>query len=90
MADATSRENIEAAIADLERVLKRLRLELDALDDDSAQFDDDDLIEVHIAAIRFKQMPDTIRLWCRTEGIGTKRGGRWYVSQSHLRARLGY
>jgi hypothetical protein len=48
-----------------------------------------DLIELHIAAQRFGVVADTIRLWCRTERIGKKRGGRWLVSISRLRARLG-
>lgn len=94
---SAAREALDRAIAAQEETLERLRAARVALAgpadtrplSEAIRFEEDDLIEPHIAAQRFGTVADTIRLWCRTEGIGQKRGGRWYVSISRLRARLG-
>lgn len=50
-----------------------------------------DWIEAGEAASRFGVAKDTIRFWCRLKPdvFGIKRGGRWYVSISALKAKLG-
>lgn len=70
--------------------LRAMQAEHDAAEADAIDFPDHDLIEVAVAAIRFRTPPDTIRLWCRTKDIGTKRGGRWMVSCTRLRTLLRY
>jgi hypothetical protein len=48
-----------------------------------------DLIESWQAERRFEIPQDTLRKWCREDACGVKRGGRWLVSVSRVRARLG-
>jgi hypothetical protein len=49
---------------------------------------DDPLIEVCTAVERFGWPSDTLRKWCRENGVGVKRGGRWLVSVPRLQRRL--
>jgi hypothetical protein len=91
---------LDAEIGALEEVLKRLRAMREAVakraadgpailpDAGAAAFRDEDLIEIHAAAKRFRMAEDTIRYWCRTYGVGVRRGGRWRVSVSKMQARL--
>ncbi|MER8745849.1 hypothetical protein NKH54_22595 [Mesorhizobium sp. M1004] len=51
----------------------------------AAEFPEDDMIELGVAAQIFEMEKDTLRLWCRTRRIGGKRGGRWMVSRQKLR-----
>jgi hypothetical protein len=47
-------------------------------------------IETSIAAQRFEVSKERIQSWCqRYDGFGWKRGGRWYVSVTKMRERLG-
>jgi len=48
----------------------------------------DDLLDTHAAAERFSYPQDTIRKWCRTEGLGVMQGGRWLVSVPRLQRRI--
>lgn len=91
---------LDAEIEALEEVLKRLRAMREAVAKPIAEepavlpdavpvaFRDDDLIEIHAAAKRFRMAEDTIRYWCRTYGVGVRRDGRWRVSVSKMQARL--
>ena len=45
----------------------------------------EDLVDTAIASERLNVPQDTLRNWCRTRGIGLKRGGRWLVSLSRAR-----
>ncbi|MBB4522272.1 MULTISPECIES: hypothetical protein [Rhizobium] len=47
------------------------------------------LIELPLAAQRFEVSKDKLRRWCRTDGIGVLRGGRWMVSVPRLRRHIG-
>lgn len=47
-----------------------------------------EMIETWRAAQRFSIPQDTLRHWCRTEGIGQKIGGRWAVDVKKLQAKL--
>ena len=49
---------------------------------------DGSLLDTHSAAARFGYAQDTIRKWCRTEGLGVMRGGRWLVSIPRLQRRI--
>lgn len=79
---------VEAAIADLRRYLDQR--EQESPQQASPADGNQDLIEVGMAASRFGIAKDTIRFWCRQDDgvIGTRRGGRWLVSVSALRAKL--
>jgi hypothetical protein len=47
-------------------------------------------IEAGVAASRFEISKGRIQAWCqRDDDFGWKRGGRWYVSITKMRARLG-
>jgi hypothetical protein len=46
----------------------------------------DDLLDTTSASARFGYPQDSIRRWCREEGIGVRSGGRWLVSVQRLRA----
>ena len=46
------------------------------------------LLDTHAAQERFGYPQDTIRKWCRTEGLGVMRGGRWLVSVPRLQRRI--
>jgi hypothetical protein len=47
-------------------------------------------IEAGVAASRFEISKGRILAWCqRNDDFGWKRGGRWYVSITKMRARLG-
>jgi len=48
----------------------------------------DDLLDTHAACERFGYPQDTIRKWCRTEGLGVMQGGRWMVSVPRLQRRI--
>lgn len=50
--------------------------------------DHPDLLPVDAAASRAGVSRDTIRRWCRVDGIGRAYGSRWRVSLSRLRQRL--
>ncbi|PDS80143.1 hypothetical protein [Rhizobium sp. L43] len=77
----------------IEQKLDRLMAEAEGAPVQSAtDFADDDfhdLIETWQAERRFDVPQDTLRKWCREDGCGVKRGGRWLVSASRVRARLG-
>lgn len=49
---------------------------------------DANLLDTHSAAARFNYPTNTLAKWCRTEGLGVKRGGRWLISVPKLRRRL--
>ena len=46
------------------------------------------LLDTTAAQERFGYPQDTIRKWCRTEGLGVMQGGRWLVSVPRLQRRL--
>ena len=52
-------------------------------------FADAAMVDLGAAAARFAVEKDTLRRWCRDEGIGIRRGGRWTVSVPRLRRHLG-
>ncbi|TBD37725.1 MULTISPECIES: hypothetical protein [Rhizobium] len=58
----------------------------DVIDDDFAP---GNLIELPVAAQRFEVSKDKLRRWCRNDGIGVLRGGRWMVSVPRLRRHIG-
>ena len=58
----------------------------DVTDDDFAPCN---LIELPLAAQRFAIAKDKLRRWCRSDGLGVLRGGRWMVSIPRLRRHLG-
>ncbi len=58
----------------------------DVIDDDFAP---GNLIELPVAAQRFETAKDKLRRWCRNDGIGVLRGGRWMVSVPRLRRHIG-
>ncbi|RUU84045.1 hypothetical protein EOB59_34805 [Mesorhizobium sp. M7A.F.Ca.MR.176.00.0.0] len=68
---------------------RAMQAEQSAIDHD-AKFPPGDLIDVATAANRFRKKPDTLRHWCEHEGMGVKRGARWFISVSLLRKREGY
>lgn len=50
---------------------------------------ENDLLEVPIAARRFGVPPDTLRSWLRRDAtLGKKVGGRWHASTRRLQERL--
>lgn len=49
---------------------------------------DEHLIDTHSAAARFNYPTNTLAKWCRTEGLGVKRGGRWLISIPRMQRRL--
>ena len=78
-------------VAWLDRILAdlaALREEL-AAEDAAVANSEIDLIDTWQAAERFGVPQDTIRHWCRTEGCGAKRGGRWLASAALIQRRLG-
>jgi hypothetical protein len=58
-----------------------------AEEDDEADFAADNMIELGEAARRFGVAKDTLRFWARTEGIGKKSRGRWFISIPKLQRR---
>ena len=52
-------------------------------DDDLA---DSNLLDTTSAAERFNYPRNTLAKWCRTEGVGVRRGGRWLVSYGFRRS----
>ncbi|TPJ34258.1 hypothetical protein [Mesorhizobium sp. B2-6-5] len=86
----------EAALADLRRYVRRDPIAI--VQERPAPFPEperrDELlgkewIEIGAAAGRFSMSKDTIWRWCdRDRAFGWKRGGRWFVSISKMRARL--
>ncbi|KQZ29148.1 hypothetical protein ASD50_18325 [Mesorhizobium sp. Root552] len=47
-------------------------------------------IETSVAAQRFEVSKERIQSWCqRYDDFGWKRGGRWYVSVTKMREKLG-
>jgi hypothetical protein len=85
-------ERIDAAIRELQVVRAELASQLPAVAADRADGVDDlapeNLLDTCAAQERFGFPADTIRKWCRTEGLGVMRGGRWLVSTPRLRRRL--
>jgi hypothetical protein len=57
-------------------------------DNDGDDLSDSNLIDSIAAQERFGHPSDSIRKWCRTEGLGVKRGGRWLVSVPRLQRRI--
>ncbi len=55
---------------------------------DAADLSPEMLINSIAAQERFGHPSDSIRKWCRTEGLGVKRGGRWMVSVPRLQRRI--
>ncbi|WP_132250213.1 helix-turn-helix domain-containing protein [Methylobacterium segetis] len=51
--------------------------------------DDERLLTVGAAAERAGCSPDTVRRWCRVDGIGRLYGARWRVSRRRLSERIG-
>ena len=51
-------------------------------------FNEHNLIEVTGAVERFCFPANTIRFWCRKNGDGVRRGGRWLVSIPRVQRRL--
>ena len=49
---------------------------------------DGSLLDATAAAERFGYDRHTLARWCRTEGLGIRQGGRWWVSVPRLQARL--
>ena len=56
--------------------------------DDADDFAAEQLVDTTSAGARFGLHRHTVARWCRTEGVGVRRGGRWLVSIPRLRARL--
>jgi hypothetical protein len=48
----------------------------------------DNLLDTTSAAARFNYPRNTVTKWCREEGLGVRRGGRWLVSIPRLQRRL--
>lgn len=57
-------------------------------DNDADDLSPDSLLDTHAAQERFGYPSDTIRKWCRTEGLGVMQGGRWLVSVPRLQRRI--
>jgi hypothetical protein len=55
---------------------------------DAHDLADGNLLDTHAAQERFGYPRNTIALWCRTEGLGVIRGGRWLASVPRLQRRL--
>ncbi|MGR9135662.1 hypothetical protein [Rhizobium leguminosarum] len=84
---------IEAARRQLDGLLA-LRADMTGEPGPERDADDDDfapcnLIELPLAAQRFEVSKDKLRRWCRNDGIGVLRGGRWMVSVPRLRRHIG-
>ena len=81
---------VDAALADLLRLRDDLaellgtlaseRCDNPACEDDPADFEARNLIDVPTAAERFCRPQDSIRYWCRERGMGIKIDGTWWVS----------
>jgi Histidine kinase-, DNA gyrase B-, and HSP90-like ATPase len=56
---------------------------VDTLGDDLA---DGNLLDTWAAQERFGYPRNTLALWCRKEGLGVRRGGRWLVSYGFRRS----
>jgi hypothetical protein len=46
------------------------------------------LLDTHSASARFNYPRNTLAKWCRDEGLGVRRGGRWLISVPKLQRRL--
>jgi hypothetical protein len=55
---------------------------------DAADLADGNLLDTHAAQERFGYPRNTLARWCRIEGLGVRRGGRWLVSVPRLQRRL--
>jgi hypothetical protein len=84
---------LDAALAELQAI----RGELAAVDSDhclqSVAPDADDLADACLldttsAQERFGHPRNTLAKWCREEGLGVRRGGRWLISIPRLQRHL--
>jgi hypothetical protein len=57
-------------------------------DDTADDLAEHNLIDTTTAAERFGWPRDTIRRWCRDNGCGEKRGGRWLASIPLIKRRI--
>jgi hypothetical protein len=55
---------------------------------DANDLEPDNLLDTTSAQERFGHPRNTIAKWCRTEGLGVRRGGRWLVSVPRLQRHL--
>ncbi|TSE07587.1 hypothetical protein C1D09_018825 [Mesorhizobium intechi] len=86
----------DAALADLRRYVGRQpgREPMDSQSsvpisqaDAAAHRKFDDLVTPSVASRRSGRKENTIRKWCKTEGIGVKQGGGWLVSMREVELR---
>jgi hypothetical protein len=90
---------LDAAIAELQAIRAELA-GFDALNPPAAKgmdsvhtLADDDLSPEHLldttsAQERFGHPRNTLAKWCREEGLGVRRGGRWLISIPRLQRHL--
>jgi hypothetical protein len=74
-------------VAWLDRILGELAALREELVAEEAAGSENDLVDTWQAAERFGVPQDTIRHWCRAEGCGEKRGGRWLASNPLIQRR---
>lgn len=85
-------ERIDRVIAELQAIRAEVAATLPApVPADGLDADDlapEHLLDTTSAVERFNYPRQTIARWCRTEGVGIRKGGRWMVSVPRLRARV--
>jgi hypothetical protein len=93
MADPDFLERIDRAIAELRAIRDELvaSMPVPAVEGNGLDVDDladGNLLDTTAAQERFGHPRNTLAKWCRTEGLGVRRGGRWLISIPRLQKHL--
>src|SRR5262245_38416078 len=84
-------DRIMAELAELRAELVAVSLPASAAEGNGLDVDDladTNLLDTTSAQERFGYDRHTLARWCRMEGLGVRRGGRWLVSIPRLQRRL--
>ena len=95
MLDRTAGEallaRVDAALSELAEIRRQVAALLPPVEENGLDADDladGNLLDTTSAAERFSYDRHTLARWCRMEGLGIRRGGRWWVSVPRLQRRI--